>query len=127
MKNDKIVKAFDILIKKLKTAISNINIKEEQINMEIKKWNCDINTTEIKKSLNLISRNINKWYENYKQSENILCISLKEYDLVAKEAAYLLGETALIDDLYSEIIDWEIRIIGNEIEDAIKKGGNINC
>ena len=36
MKNDKIVKAFDILIKKLKTAISNINIKEEQINMEIK-------------------------------------------------------------------------------------------
>lgn len=125
MKKDETTEIFDRLIKKLKSAIDNLNSNEEQIVRELEQWNCNITISQAKQSLNLILKNVQKWYEDYKQSKNILCINLKEYDLTLKESSYMLGETSLIDDLHSEIIDWEIGVIGEKIKEEIKKEGKV--
>lgn len=56
-----------------------------------------------------------KWYEEYKKTNNILSISLKEYDWVSKETSFILGECALIDDLYMEVIDFYVGKVEAEI------------
>ena len=69
---------------------------------------------------------ITKWQKQYKDTENILEISLKEYDWVSKEVSYILGECALIDDLYMEVIDYYIGSIGASMCDKIREGGKTN-
>ena len=66
---------------------------------------------------------IKGWYEKYRATGDILKVSLKEYDLVSEESSHILGETALVDDLYFEIIDFKIDNVGSEMVDAIKSGG----
>ncbi len=124
--NKEIVSDFDDIIKYLNLALYNLEIKRKKIDLEIKKWKFKITVSELKNSLDLILKYVLKWYTNYKKTKDILCIDLKEYDIVSKESSYILGETCLIDDIYSEIIDFTIGKIGASIRDELNKGRNSN-
>lgn len=126
MEEKNIIHDFERLIKYLKLAKQNIDIKKETIINELKHWNSEITIEELNESLPTILEKVINWYELYKKTGNILEISLKEYDWVSKETSYILGECALVDDLYVEIIHFVIGNIGIEMCDAIKKGGKTN-
>lgn len=111
------------LLEYTKMAIESVDNDYEKILSEIKHWNLQININELKSGLQLILERANNWFERYKNSKDILCIGLKDYDTVSKEASYILGECALIDELYSEIIDWQVSCIGRAMCNEIRKGG----
>ena len=70
------------------------------------------------KYLKLSKKNLNK------NTNDILQISLEEYDIVSKESAYILGEcSTMYDLLYVEIIDFQIGCIGGIMCNKIKNGG----
>ena len=114
-----LIRNFDDSIKYLNLALVNIEDNTPEIELEIKKWKFKITIPELKESLNLILKYISKWYADYKKTNDILCIDLKEYDIVSKESSYVLGETALIDDIHSEEIDFIIGKIGVSLRDKI--------
>lgn len=120
-----LVRNFDDIIKCLNIALKNIDNNGTNIELEIKKWKFKITLSELKESLNIILRYISKWYEDYKKTNDILCIDLKEYDIVSKESSYVLGETSLVDDIHSEEIDFIIGKIGVLLQDKII-GENFN-
>ena len=126
MEKEEIIYDFERLIKYLKLAKQNIDVKKETIINELKHWNSEITIEELNESLPNILEKVMNWYELYNKTGNILEISLKEYDWVSKETSYILGECALVDDLYAEIIHFVIGNIGAEMCDAIKKGGKTN-
>lgn len=121
-----IVDMFDDIIKYLNKALENINNCSNEINEEIKKWKSEITILDIKDSLNLILKYVLKWYAEYEKTDDILCIDLKEYDIVSKESSYFLGETALIDNIYSEEIDFLIGKVGMTLKDRIIERRNLN-
>ena len=121
-----IVDMFDDIIKYLNKALENINNCSNEINEEIKKWKSEITILDIKDSLNLILKYVLKWYAEYEKTDDILCIDLKEYDIVSKESSYFLGETALIDNIYSEEIDFLIGKVGMTLKDRIIEKRNLN-
>ena len=126
MNKKNIIYDFERLIKYLKLSLKNIELKKEFIINELKRWNSEITIEELNESLPTILEKVIIWYELYKKTGNILEISLKEYDWVSKETSYILGECALVDDLYAEIIHFVIGNIGIEMCDAIKRGGKSN-
>ena len=126
MNKKNIIYDFERLIKYLKLSLKNIELKKEFIINELKRWNSEITIEELNESLPTILEKVIIWYELYKKTGNILEISLKEYDWVSKETSYILGECALVDDLYAEIIHFVIGNIGIEMCDAIKRGGKQN-
>lgn len=82
-----------------------------------------ITLQELEEDINLILSKVYKWFNLYKNTNNILKISLREYDIVSKESAYILGDCALIEDLYFEIINFQIGCIGGAMCKEIKKVG----
>ena len=121
--NEDILEVFEKLIKYLKLSKKNLNKNSKKVLEEIVKWNLKITLEEIANSLNLILSKVNKWFNIYKDTNDILQIPLKEYDIVSKESAYILGECATMYDLlYVEIIDFQIGCIGGIMCDKIKKG-----
>lgn len=121
--NEDILEVFEKLIKYLKLSKKNLNKNTKKVLEEISKWNLKITPEEIEKSLNLILSKVNKWFNLYKNTNDILQIPLKEYDTVSKESAYILGECSMMYDLlYVEIIDFQIRCIGGIMCNKIKNG-----
>ena len=123
---ENIIYDFERLIKYLKLAIQNIDEQKEDIIDELKRWKSKTTIDELNENLPIILKKVTNWYEMYKKTGNILEISLKKYDWVSKETSYILGECALVDDLYAEIIHFVIGNIGIEMCEAIKKGGKTN-
>ena len=117
------LEVFEVLIKYLRLAKRNLKNNPRKIIEELEKWKEEITFQEIEDGINLILNKVNKWFNLYKNTNDILQISLKEYDIVSKESAYILGACALIDDLYFEIIDFQIGCIGGTMCKEIKKGG----
>ena len=122
-KKNEILDIFEILIKYLKLAKQNLKNNPRKISEELEKWKEEITFQEIEEGINLILKTSKKWLNLYKNTNDILKISLKEYDTISKESAYILGECALIKDLYFEIIDFQIGCIGAIMCEEIKKGG----
>ena len=125
LSKEHILEVFEVLIKYLRLAKRNLKNNPRKIIEELEKWKEEITFQEIEDGINLILNKVNKWFNLYKNTNDILQISLKEYDIVSKESAYILGECALIDDLYFEIIDFQIGCIGGIMEKVIKKGGTV--
>ena len=119
-----ILEVFEKLIKYLKLSKKTLNKNTKKVLEEISKWNLKITPEEIEKSLNLILSKVNRWFNLYKNTNDILQIPLKEYDIVSKESAYILGEcSTMYDLLYVEIIDFQIGCIGGIMCNKIKNGG----
>ena len=123
---EKIEKDFLELEDYLNKAINYINENDFALDNELKKWNVKLSKEEIIKSLKLINNKVDNWIKNYNSKNDILVIELKDYDLVSKESAFLLGECSLIDGLYIEQIDWIIGLIGSYMAKEIKEGGKMN-
>ena len=122
--NEDILEVFEKLIKYLKLSKKNLNKNTKKVLEEISKWNLKITPEEIENSLNLILSKVNRWFNLYKNTNDILQIPLKEYDIVSKESAYILGEcSTMYDLLYIEIIDFQIGCIGGIMCNKIKNGG----
>lgn len=125
LKHEDILEVFEKLIKYLRLAKKNLRKNHKKILEELKKWQLEITIQEIENGLNLILNSSNKWFNLYKKTNDILQIPLKEYDLISKESAYILGDCALIKELYIEIIDFQIGCIGGIMCQKIKNGGSI--
>ena len=122
--NEDILEVFEKLIKYLKLSKKTLNKNTKKVLEEISNWNLKITPEEIEKSLNLILSKVNRWFNLYKNTNDILQIPLKEYDIVSKESAYILGEcSTMYDLLYVEIIDFQIGCIGGIMCNKIKNGG----
>ena len=113
---EKIEKDFLELEDYLNKAINYINENDFALDNELKKWNVKLSKEEIIKSLKLINNKVDNWIKKYNYKNDILAIELKDYDLVSKESALLLGECSLIDGIYIEQIDWIIGLIGSYIQ-----------
>lgn len=125
LKHEDILEVFEKLIKYLRLAKKNLRKNHKKILEELEKWHSEITIQEIENGLNLILNSSNKWFNLYKNTNDILQIPLKEYDLISKESAYILGDCALIKELYIEIIDFQIGCIGGIMCQKIKNGGSI--
>lgn len=125
LKHEDILELFEKLIKYLRLAKKNLRKNHKKILEELEKWHSEITIQEIENGLNLILNSSNKWFNLYKNTNDILQIPLKEYDLISKESAYILGDCALIKELYIEIIDFQIGCIGGIMCQKIKNGGSI--
>lgn len=121
MNNSECIFDFEKLIEHINLAISNINNNSKQITDELVHWKSKINIDELKKSYQFLLLKTTKWYKDYKKTEDILKIDLNDYDLVSKEASFILGECALIDDLHAEVINHLILCIGVELCTELKK------
>lgn len=121
LSQEDILEVFEVLIKYLRLAKQNIKNNPRKFIEELEKWRGEITVQELEEGLNLILNKVNKWFNLYKDTNDILQIGLKEYDLISKESAYILGECALIKDLYFEIIDFQIGCIGGIMCKEIKK------
>ena len=100
LKHEDILEVFEKLIKYLRLAQRNLRKNHKKILEELEKWHSEITIQEIENGLNLILNSSNKWFNLYKNTNDILQIPLKEYDLISKESAYILGDCALIKELY---------------------------
>ena len=96
LKHEDILEVFEKLIKYLRLAKKNLRKNHKKILEELEKWHSEITIQEIENGLNLILNSSNKWFNLYKKTNDILQIPLKEYDLISKESAYMLGDCALI-------------------------------
>ena len=124
---EKILNDFEILKKHLNLAIKHLESNQKNIIDELQHWKSEITIKELEDSLKLINEKVDKWFNLYVETKDILQISLSEYDLVSKESSYILGECALIDDVYAEIIDFQIGCIGAAMCEEIKKGGKTHA
>lgn len=125
MKNNEIITDFQELIKYLELAKNATLSNSDKISNELIQWKAEITIDELKKSLSDLLEKVTAWFSKYQITNNILDISLEEYDWVSKETSYILGECALVDDLYAEIINHLVLCIGSEICDELKKRRNI--
>ena len=99
-----------------------MKINPLKIEDELQEHNEEINLLEIKKSINLILKYTNKWFNLYKDTGEILQIRLNEFEMVQGEAAYLM-DVCYLYGLYIEEIDFKIGCIGGIMCKAIKNGG----
>ena len=127
MELGKTLNDFKILKKHLDLAINCLELNQTNIINELQHWKSEITIKELEESLKLINEKVDKWFNLYVGTKDILQISLSEYDLVSKESSYILGECALIDDVYAEIIDFQIGCIGAAMCEEIKKGGKTHA
>lgn len=121
MKNNEIMTDFQELIKYLELAKNTTSLNSDKISNELKKWKAEITIDELRKSLSDLLIKVTVLYSKYQVTNNILDISLEEYDWVSKETSYILGECALIDDLYAEVINHLVLCIGSEMCKELKK------
>lgn len=121
MKNEDIETTLIELIDNLKISINNLEKNEEKIKQEIKQYNSEITTDELKDILPMILGKVKKWYNIYTKTNNILDIDVEEYSTILKEYAYILGECALIDELNAKVIDWQIGTIGYHMKKLLKE------
>lgn len=121
MKNNEIITDFQELIKYLELAKNTTSLNSDKISNELKKWKAEITIDELRKSLSDLLVKVTALYSKYQATNNILDISLEEYDWISKETSYILGECALIDDLYAEVINHLVLCIGSEMCEELKK------
>lgn len=121
MKNNEIITDFQELIKYLELAKNTTSLNSDKISNELKKWKAEITIDELRKSLSDLLIKVTDLYSKYQATNNILDISLEEYDWISKETSYILGECALIDDLYAEVINHLVLCIGSEMCEELKK------
>lgn len=121
MKNNEIITDFQELIKYLELAKNTTSLNSDKISNELKKWKAEITIDELRKSLSDLLIKVTALYSKYQATNNILDISLEEYDWVSKETSYILGECALIGDLYAEVINHLVLCIGSEMCEELKK------
>lgn len=120
MKNNEIITDFQELIKYLELAKNTTSLNSDKISNELKKWKVEITIDELRKSLSDLLIKVTDLYSKYQATNNILDISLEEYDWISKETSYILGECALIDDLYAEVINHLVLCIGSEMCEELK-------
>lgn len=125
MKNNETITDFQDLIKYLELAKNAVESNSDKIISELKQWKAEVTIDELKKSLSDLLVKVTAWYNKYQDTNNILDIDLEEYDWVSKETSYILGECALIDDLYAEVINHLVLCIGSEMCDELNKRRNI--
>lgn len=121
MKNNEIMTDFQELIKYLELAKNTTSLNSDKLSNELKKWKAEITIDELRKSLSDLLVKVTALYSKYQATNNILDISLEEYDWISKETSYILGECALIDDLYAEVINHLVLCIGSEMCEELKK------
>lgn len=121
MKNNEIITDFQELIKYLELAKNTTSLNSDKISNELKKWKAEITIDELRKSLSDLLIKVTDLYSKYQVTNNILDISLEEYDWISKETSYILGACALIDDLYAEVINHLVLCIGSEMCEELKK------
>lgn len=121
MKNNEIMTDFQELIKYLELAKNTTSLNSDKISNELKKWKAKITIDELRKSLSDLLIKVTALYSKYQATNNILDISLEEYDWISKETSYILGECALVDDLYAEVINHLVLCIGSEMCEKLKK------
>lgn len=121
MKNNETITDFQELIKYLELAKNTTSLNSDKISNELKKWKAEITIDELRKSLSDLLIKVTDLYSKYQVTNNILDISLEEYDWISKETSYILGECALIDDLYAEVINHLVLCIGSEMCEELKK------
>ena len=113
---------FNSLLRYLRLSKRYLKISPLKIEDELQEHNEEITLLEIEKSINLILKYVNKWFNLYKDTGDILQIKLKEFETVQGETAYLM-DVCYLDDLYIEQIDFKIGCIGDIMCMAIKNGG----
>lgn len=125
MKNNETITDFQDLIKYLELAKNAVESNSDKIISELKQWKAEVTIDELKKSLSDLLVKVTAWYTKYQDTNNILDIDLEEYDWVSKETSYILGECALVDDLYAEVINHLVLCIGSKMCDELNKRRNI--
>ena len=113
---------FNSLLRYLRLSKRYLKINFLKIEEELQEHNEEITLLEIEKSINLILKYVNKWFNLYKDIGDILQMKLKEFEMVQGETANLM-EVCYWDDLYIEQIDFKIGCIGGIMCMAIKNGG----
>ena len=113
---------FNSLLRYLRLSKRYLKINFLKIGEELQEHNEEITLLEIEKSINLILKYINKWFNLYKDTGDILQIKLKEFETVQGETAYLM-DVCYLDDLYIEQIAFKIGCIGGIMCKDIKNGG----
>ena len=116
---------FNSLLRYLRFSKRYLKINSLKIEEELQEHNEEINLLEIEKSINLILKYVNKWFNLYKDTGDILQVKLKEFEIVQGEAAELL-DVCYLYGLYIEEIDFKIGCIGGIMCKAIKNGGKFN-
>lgn len=125
---EEIINEFKKLIKYLELSVNYIDNHKEKVARELKIHDYYATIDELKDSIKIIKEKATKWYNDYKLSKDILCISLKEYKLVKYEASELVTNSLLIDELGSQTdeINYLIIDLGAKLSEAIESGGNID-
>ena len=126
MTEDEIKNMLIELIDNLKASIHNLQTKKNQISQELKKYSTEITVDELQKTLPFILKKVQKWNNIYNKTHKILNIDIMEFSSVLKEYAYISGECALIDDLNTEVIDWQIGNIGLQMKKELKERNESN-
>ena len=126
MKKDAVLTTLEDLISYLELALKNIDTNSIEIIKQLEHWKLKISLDEIKTSVSEILNNVVNWEKRYKNNYNIMDISLKEYDFVSKESSYILGECALIDGIYSDVINHLVLCVGAELCEKLRNGGKTN-
>ena len=91
-----------------------------------KKYNAEITVDELQKTLPIVLEKVQKWNKIYNKTNDILNIDINEFSSVLKEYAYISGECALVDDLNTEVIDWQIGNIGYQMKKELKERNESN-
>ena len=126
MIEEEIKNTFIELMNNLKVSIHNLQIRKNQIEQELKKYHSEITINELQKTLPAILEKVQKWYEIYNNTHDLLNIDVNEYSFVLKEYAYISGECTLVDDLNTEVIDWQIGNIGYQMKKELKERNESN-
>ena len=117
-----VLAVFNSLLRYLRLSKRYLKINSLKIEEELQEHNEEITLLEKEKSINLILKYVNKWFNLYKDTGDILQIKLKEFETVQGETAYLV-DVCYLYDLYIEQINFKIGCIGGIMCMAIKNGG----
>ena len=120
-----VLDVFNFLLRYLRLSKRYLKINLLKIEDELQEHNEEITLLEIEKSINLILKYTNKWFNLYKDTGDILQVKLKEFEMIQEETAYLM-DVCYLYGLYIEEIDFKIGCIGGIMCKAIKNGGKFN-
>ena len=123
---DIINKKMDDIIKYASSSIDYINENEKNVVKSIKDNSYTLNAKDIKEIFVFIKETVSKWLANYRITNDIMRISLKEYNRVREKVNELIDNSLLINGLYADGINANLLYIGDELSAAIKTGGNID-
>lgn len=126
MSDEEKKKTLKELIDNLKKSINNLQTKTDKITQELKKYHAEITTSELQKTLPIILEKVEKWYNIYDKTNELLNIDVNEFSFVLKEYSYISGECALVEDLNTEVINWQIGNIGSQMKQELKGSSEKN-